>query len=147
MCLIKHHINKNPKGGKTMAGKFIKTEYRDDINSLVGGLKDIINNPYYKFNDKSGTFVRYFNQNKEASTLDEGSKLYYADIGEDSPIKYNIIEDMVVYGIDQIAISMENGDFGPEANEISGEAIILPNTITPYVGDYFDIVYTEEKLC
>ena len=129
-----------------MAGKFINTEYRDDINSLVTGLKEIIKNPYYKFNDKSGTPVRYFNQNKEASTLDEASKLYYADIGEDSPIRYNIIEDMFLYGLDQVTISMEHGDFGPEANEISGECIILPNTIIPYVGDYFDITYTEEKL-
>ena len=129
-----------------MAGKFINTEHRDNIDGLVTGLKEIMNNPYHKWNDKSGTAVVYFNQNKEASTLDEASKLYYADIGLDSPIRYNMIEDFMIYGIDQIAISMENGDFGLEASEISGEAIILPNTIIPYVGDYFHIIYTEEKL-
>lgn len=127
-------------------GKFINTEHRDNIDGLVTGLKEIINNPYYKWNDKSGTPVVYFNQNKEATTLDDASKLYYADIGIDSPIKYNMIEDFMLYGIEQIAISMENGDFGPEANEISGEAIVLPNTIIPYVGDYFHIIYTKEKL-
>ncbi len=127
-------------------GKFINTEHRDNIDGLVTGLKEIMNNPYYKWNDKTGTAVVYFNQNKEASTLDEASKLYYADIGLDSPIKYNMIEDFMIYGIDQIAISMENGDFGVEASEISGEAIILPNTIIPYPGDYFHIIYTEEKL-
>ena len=129
-----------------MSGKFINTEHRDTIDGLVTGLKEIMNNPYYKWNDKSGTPVIYFNQNKEASTLDQSSKLYYADIGIDSPIKYNMIEDFMIYGIDQIAISMENGDFGVEASEISGEAIILPNTIIPYPGDYFHIIYTEEKL-
>lgn len=129
-----------------MAGKFINTEHRDNIDSLVTGLKDILKNPYYKWNDKSGTAVIYFNQNKEATTLDEASKLYYADIGIHSPIKYNMIEDMMLYGIEQIAISMENGDFGAEASEISGEAIVLPNTIIPYPGDYFHIIYTEEKL-
>lgn len=129
-----------------MGGKFINTEHRDNIDSLVTGLKDILKNPYYKWNDKSGTAVVYYNQNKEATTLDDSTKLYYADIGENSPIKYNVIEDMMIYGIDQIAISMENGDFGPEANEITGEAIILPNTIIPYVGDYFNIIYTDENL-
>ena len=128
-----------------MAGKFINTEHRDNIDSLVVGLKDILKNPYYKWNDKSGTAVVYFNQNKEATTLDEASKLYYADIGINSPIKYNMIEDFMLYGIEQIAISMENGDFGPEASEISGEAIILPNTITPYPGDYFHIIYVEGR--
>lgn len=127
-------------------GKFINTEHRDNLDSLVTGFKDILKNPYYKWNDKSGTAVVYFNQNKEASTLDQSAKLYYADMGIDSPIKYNIIEDMMIYGIEQIAISMENGDFGPEASEISGDAIILPNTIIPYVGDYFHIIYTDEKL-
>lgn len=129
-----------------MAGKFINTEHRDNIDSLIYGLKDIMKNPYYKWNDKSGTAVVYFNQNKESSTLDESTHLYYADIGLDSPIKYNMIEDFMLYGIEQIAISMDNGDYGPEANEISGEAIVLPNTITPYVGDYFNIIYTNEDL-
>lgn len=128
-------------------GKFINTEHRDNIDSLVNGLKDTLRtNPYYKWNDKSGTTVIYYNQNKEATMLDDSTKLYYADMGIDSPIKYNIIEDMMIYGIEQIAISMENGDFGPEASEIAGEAIILPNTIIPYVGDYFNISYTEEDL-
>lgn len=127
-----------------MAGKFINTEHRDNIDNLVDGLKDILKNPYYKWNDKSGTTVKYFNQNTEATTLDQSTKLYYADSGLDSPIKYNIIEDLMIYGIDQIAIDMENDEFGPQANEITGEAIILPNTITPYVGDYFSILYTKE---
>lgn len=129
-----------------MAGKFINTEHRDNIDSLVTGLKDILKNPYYKWNDKSGTAVVYFNQNKEASTLDDSTKLYYADIGLDSPIKYNMIEDFMLYGIEQIAISMENGEYGAEASEIAGEAIVLPNTIIPYPGDYFNIIYTEENL-
>ena len=129
-----------------MAGKFINTEHRDNIDSLVDGLKQTLKNPYYKWNDKSATPVQYYNQNKEETTLDESTKLYYADIGIDSPIKYNVIEDMMIYGLDQIAIAMENGDFGPEASEITGDAIILPNTIIPYVGDYFNIIYTDENL-
>lgn len=128
-----------------MAGKFINTEHRDNIDSLVVGLKDIMKNPYYKWSDKSGTAVIYFNQNKEATTLDESSKLYYADMGLNSPIKYNMIEDMMLYGIEQIAINMDNGDFGAQASDIEGEAIVLPNTIIPYVGDYFKIIYTEEE--
>ena len=127
-----------------MAGKFINTVHRDNIDTLVDGLKEILKNPYYKWNDKSATAVTYFNQNKEVSTLDQSTKLYYADMGLESPIKYNIIEDMLVYGLEPITITMENEEFGPQASEISGDAIILPNTIIPYVGDYFKIIYTEE---
>ena len=56
------------------------------------------------------------------------------------------IKDFMIYGIEQIAVQMTNDDFGPTASEIEGEAIILPNTIIPYVGDYFNIDYTDEKL-
>ena len=129
-----------------MGGKFINTEHKESIDTLVTGVKDILKNPYYRWNDKSGTPVTYFNQNTEKSTLDTSTKLYYQDVGLASPIYYNIIKDFMLYGIEQIAIQMVNDEFGPEASEISGEAIILPNTITPYVGDYFNIDYTEEKL-
>ena len=129
-----------------MAGKFINTEHKENIDSLVQGAKEIIKNPYYKWNDKSGTTVTYFNQNKEKSTLDESTHLYYQDVGLASPIYYNMIKDFMIYGIEQIAVQMTNDDFGPTASEIEGDAIILPNTIIQYVGDYFNIDYTDEKL-
>lgn len=127
-------------------GKFINTTFSDNINTLVDNAKNIINNPYYLYNDSLPTIVTYFNINKEMSTLDEGFKGIMSDVGKDSPLYYNIVEEFYLYGLEQIQIQMEHGEFGAESSEISGEAILLPNTIIPYVGDYFKIPYLQENL-
>lgn len=127
-------------------GKFINTEYNNTVDNMVDSLKEIVNNPYYKWTDKLPTTVIYYNQDKESSTLDEASGLQYDDIGDQSPTKYNKIENFYIYGIEAIQVDMENGEYGLEASEISGDGIILPNTITPYTGDYFIIGYLKENI-
>lgn len=127
-------------------GKFINTKQNDNINRLVFGLKDIIKNPYYKYINSTPTPVDYLNINIEMSTLDEGAKIAYDKYGKDSPIVHNLIKDFMIYGLEKIQIQMENGDFGAESSSIEGEAVILPGTIIPYVGDLFQIKYLKEKM-
>lgn len=129
-----------------MAGKFTNTRHTDTINSLVDSMKSIIKNPHYLFQSKTSTIVDYYNINVEKSTLDEASKIQQMPVGNDSPTKYNIINDFLMYGLEQIQIQIENGDFGAEGGEISGEATILPNTIIPYPGDYFIIKYLQDDV-
>lgn len=101
--------------------------------------KDLLRNPYYAFNDKKATILEnYYNINVEQTTLDEAAKIPYKNIGDGSPIRFNAIHNFFVYGLDKIAWNLENGEWGLET-EISGDAIILPNTIQPYPGDYFTI--------
>ena len=126
-------------------GKFVNTKYNETMDIMVDNLKNLMNNPYYKWSDKSGTSTTYYNQNKEKSTLDEGSKLQYNDLDSNCPTWYNQIDNLFIYGLEAVSISMENGDYGASSGEISGEGIILPNTIVPYPGDYFKINYLKEK--
>ena len=60
-----------------MPGRFTNTAYSETVNSLLGTMKDALKNNYYKYSDKQPTPVEYFHINKQASTLDEGSKLAY----------------------------------------------------------------------
>lgn len=129
-----------------MAGKFINTTHSDNINNLVTGLQEIIKNPHYMWNNQSPTPVTYFNQNTEMSTLDQASKLQYSPLGEDSPTYYNKIENFLIYGLERVQLQIDNGEFGAESDTIEGEAIVLPNTITPYPGDYFKINYIKENM-
>lgn len=125
-------------------GKYINTQYKDTVDSLVSFSTDLLNNPFMKFSDKKPTRVRYWNTNKKKSTLDPGSKLAMAQTGDESPIRYNVIEGLFIYGLPKMDLQFENGEFGLEANEISGEGYILPNTIEPIPGDYFQIEYMFE---
>jgi len=129
----------------SIMGKFSDTKYISTIDKLVDTSKSKINNPYYIFSNEQPTRVVYYTQNIEKSTLDEASGLNGSNIGNDSPFKFNKIKDFIIYGIDSISTEYDVGDSGVEAGAIAGDAIILPNTITPRPGDYFKINYLKEK--
>lgn len=129
-----------------MAGKFTDTTYSNTIDSLVQATKDKFKNPYYVFSDQKPTKVTYYSQNIEKSTLDESSGLYEAHLGNNSPFVFHKINDFFIYGIEQILVNLEVGDYGTEADSITGEGIILPNSITPRPGDFFSIPYLKEPI-
>lgn len=120
-------------------GKILETTYHDTVENITSFYSDLVNNSFYTLNDKKPTIVTYYNINKDLSMLDPGSKLSYETLGPDSPIKFNKVEGMLVYGLQKIELNMENEEYGLEADKISGECYILPNTIIPLEGDYFVI--------
>ena len=123
----------------------INTSHSTMTQSVLDLQSDLVKNPFYLFNDKKGTPVDYYNTNTSKSTLDPALKLHYSDYGDDSPIRYNLIKDLYIYGIDRIAMNLESGEYGMTSNEITGDATILPDTITPYPGDYFVINMTKQR--
>lgn len=129
-----------------MAGNFSNTTYVNTVNSLVDAANSKLVNPYYKFGDQKPTTVTYYAQNIEKSTLDDASGLYGAHVGNGSPFKFNKIKNFVLYGIDRITTDYDVGDYGTEAASITGDTIVLPNTITPRPGDFFSISYIKEPL-
>ena len=129
-----------------MAGKFINTKRKDTIDSLIEGYRQSLNNPYYLHIDKKATPVTYLNIDKTKTSLDEGAKIPYALYGDDSPIRYNKINNFFIYGLTEIANELDLGDWGLESNPIEGDAIILPNTIVPCPNDYFIIDHLKQPL-
>lgn len=125
--------------------KFLNTQYKNTINSLVDGFKERLSNPYYIFTDKKATIVTYYNQNTTKSTLDEGSQTEMEPIGPNSPIRYNKILDAYLYGIDKIMINLDMGEYGLESDSVEGEAYVLPNSFIPTPQDYFLINYIKTK--
>lgn len=122
-------------------GKFINKQYKETVDNLTLSSKTFLNNPFYKFNDKKPTKVRYYNTNLDKTTLDQGSKLIQSEVGEESPKRFNVIDDLFLFGLPKIELNLDNGEFGLESEEISGECFILPNTIEPYPEDFFEIPY------
>lgn len=126
-------------------GGFTNTNYRKTSESLVQGLQNRLqNNPYYLFIDKKPTSVTYWNINDKHSTLDQGDKEVYHQTGENTPLRYNKINNFQIYGIERIMVDIQRGEYGPES-PIEGEAIILPNTIIPCPDDYFMITYLKDN--
>ena len=113
--------------------------------SVIDLQNDLLKNPFYLFNDKKGTPVTYYNVNVDKSTLDPGLKMTYSHYADESSLRFNKIDNFYIYGLERISVSLENGDFGVMGSEISGEVIILPDTITPYPGDRFLVNMINKK--
>ena len=125
---------------------FSNTQYTNTISNLIQASESKIANPYYKFSDKKPTPVNYYKQNKTKSTLDCASEINYAYVSSQSALRYNKILNFHLYGLPRIEINYDVGDNGLEADPITGDAIILPNTIEPAAGDYFSIKQVKEDL-
>ena len=125
-------------------GNFINTNYNKTIDNLVEGAKSRLNNPFYIYGDRKPTIVTYYNINHNASTLDTGSSTLYDDIGQNSSLRFNKIENFHLYGIEKINVNLDVGEYGLES-PIEGEALILPNTIVPVPGDMFIINHVIDK--
>ncbi len=126
-------------------GKFIDTKYFDGVDSVVNFNKELVQNPFYQWNDKSCTKVTYYNINKEKSTLDPASRLAYDEAGEDSPIRYNEIKGLYIYQFPKIELSLENDDFGMTGQPIQGDSFIIPNTVVPTENDWFTVDHIRDN--
>lgn len=125
---------------------FLNTRKTKTINALVDSRKAKIDNPYNIFINKSQMIVDYYNQSRIQSTLDEGTKEVWEYFGKDSPIKYNLIQDAIVYGAETFSVDWAPSDFGLSTGELAGEFIILPNTWQPYPNDYLVIKHIDQVM-
>lgn len=100
--------------------------------------EDRIKSPLSRFADKNHTSVRYYHINNEETTTDGGWKDVEDILSNNSPIKFKMIKDFPIYGIEQIVIALQDGDQGLDGS-YEGEATILPGTIVPSPNDYFII--------
>lgn len=128
-------------------GKFINKQHKDLIEKLTDTTIDRLqDNNYYQFNDKKPTLVTYYSVDTKASSYDKNLEQEYSDIGKRSPIKYNKILELPLYGDFKINPDFNPAEQGLEADEISGEFTILPDTIIPQSSDFFSIDYLDTKL-
>lgn len=95
---------------------------------------------YTIFLDKTPTFVTYYHINDVNSTTDSGFKNIDQVLGPNSPLRFNMVKDFPIYGLDQIELALQDEDEGLNI-DFDGDAIILPNTLKPYPNDHFTISY------
>lgn len=125
---------------------FTNNTHKSMVTAFTDAGKEMLKNPYYYFNNSKATIVEYYNINIEQSTLDDSTKLAYTKFGDNSPLRFNLIHDFFLYGIEKIQLDLENEENGLQSNEIAGEALVLPNTIRPYPGDFFTIKHLDSKV-
>lgn len=130
-----------------MAGKFVNTQsLKTTMNSNIeSSVIKILNNPYYYFSDKKSSSCTYYNLNTTMTTLDEATRSNYAEIGFNSPLRFNKVTGFLLFGVTKMEPNLDVNEFGLESSDILGEALVLPYTIIPYPGDYFTLDQIKSK--
>lgn len=110
------------------------------INATMDMNESILQTQYTRFLQESPTFVTYYRVNNIESTTDQGFMNVERTIGPDSPIRYNKVNDLPLYGLEQIVLSLDEDQEGIDMN-YTGSGIIIPGTIVPLPSDNFYINY------
>ena len=87
-------------------GNFTNTTHKKVINGFVDATKEMLKNPYYAFSNLKATIVNYYNLSTEKSTLDKNLKTNYDTLGINSPLRFNLIKDLFLYGIEKITYNV-----------------------------------------
>ena len=101
---------------------------------------------YAKYINGSGgipIYVTWFQISSAASTQDWSLENVHSFVGSNSPIKYKKIYDVAIYSTDTLEPNTELTERGLQSM-ISGEFVLLPNSVVPNVGDFF--IYDTEGM-
>ena len=96
-----------------------------------------VHSQYAKYLESPPFFTDYYSISSLASTVDTGLLNVDKLSGEKSPIKYNLIKNFPMFGLEQVQLDIEDNDDIGLQTSYQGEAVILPNTIRPQVDDRF----------
>lgn len=133
---IKNNLINAKRGDFIMASFLINEEKA--INDNIFKYEEKLNSPLNRFLDKSPIFVTYFHINNAETTADRGFQNTEAILGESSSLRFQKIENFPIYGIEQIALQLDDTDKGLDTT-YNGEAVIVPSTVSPLQNDFFII--------
>lgn len=115
------------------------------INNNIFKYEDKLNTQYTRFLDKTPTYVTYYNISTVESTVDLGFSNVEKILGSNSPIRFNEVNNLPIYGMEAIQLAIEEDEEGLDTN-YDGELIILPDTIKPYPNDFFILEHRKRDL-
>lgn len=110
------------------------------IDSYMEGTKD-----YARNIDSAPNFVTYYSNDPTESTEDHGLGGVIENIGHESPLRFNKISNFPLYNVEEMAPGIEYDEEVGINGEMSGQAVILPGTIEPQIGDYVIFSYHEHN--
>jgi hypothetical protein len=95
---------------------------------------------YSNYMQGAPVFVTYYSKDSLDSTHNRSLNSVANAFGEDSPVKFNRIENAPVWQVSGINLGTDMGTFGPEA-DVTGELVTIPGTFEPRIDDVFTIFH------
>lgn len=113
------------------------------VNDSMFMYEQRVKSPIARLIDQTPTFVEYYHIDNEESTLDSGYKDAFSIIGRRAPLRFQMISNFPLYGINPIILQLDENDQGLDTT-FEDEAIIVPGTIRPLENDLFVIPTLKE---
>ena len=95
-----------------------------------------LKSPIRRFTDKTFTPTNYWHIDSKRTTVDRGYQDIAEVLGENSPIRFQYIEGLPIYGLEQIVLQLQQQDHGLDSS-FESEATIMEDTICPLENDFF----------
>lgn len=119
------------------------TRQKDILKSnLSSYLQTTTNSSYMAYFEGSPTYLVYYQLDNQATLQDGALETVHSLVGANTPNKYKRIYDLPVYGVDALDVQNEITERGLQA-VVNGEILILPDSIRPYPGDFFEFAYDD----
>jgi hypothetical protein len=109
---------------------------KDLISRTIDKYKSTTLTDYAKYFEGSPTYITYYQLDMDATKQDTNLENVHSLVGSSTPNKYKLIHDVVIYGVDALSVSNEISEKGLQSL-ISGDFVLLPDSIRPYPGDFF----------
>lgn len=100
---------------------------------------------YSKYLEGSPNFVTYYSIDMENSTTDPGLGTIIEQVGRESPIKYNKINNLPIYQVGESQPSFDYSEDTGLDGSMNGTAVIPPNLIQPQPNDYLTFTYHQRN--
>jgi hypothetical protein len=113
------------------------------IEENIFKFEDRLNSPLRRFTDKSFVPVRYWHIKADQTTTDAGFGDVAEILGKESPIRFQVINNLPLYGLDSLILNINTEDQGLDS-QYEGEAIIMAGTLKPLQNDYFMITHLHD---
>ena len=88
-----------------------------------------LKSPIRRFSDKSFVPVTYYHIRGSASTTDVGYGDVEEILGKESPIKFEKIDNLPLYGLDQMVLQLNTEDQGLDST-FESDAIIMSKNLS-----------------
>ncbi len=123
----------------------MSTEKVDFMNQTIAIYAKNKVGQYSKFLNKNPIFVTYYSLNEALCRNDVGTGSIANELGKNSPLRYNKINNLPVYNVPDLKAEVEFNDTGPDMTLDLSDITLLPNTVKPRILDYMLIVIPGTK--
>lgn len=108
------------------------------VNDSTFQFEDRLKSPTIRFGETTPVFTTYYHINSTFTTTDEGFQDIASFLGNQSPLRFDKIEEFPLYDLEQVVLQLSDSESGLDSN-FESEAKIMPGTIRPYPNDIFII--------